>query len=64
MTERTLADATADIVGREYRWASSCGAHSMPHPEELLYLGYAYVERNGERVRDPRYGSWLMARRG
>lgn len=47
----------------EYRWASETGSHSMPHPDELLYLGYVYHERDGQRVTDPRYpGSVLMRR--
>lgn len=47
----------------EYRWASEAGAHSMPHPDELRWLGFLPVVRDGEEVRDPRYpGSLLMVR--
>ncbi len=42
----------------EVRWASETGAHSMPHPDELRYLGY-------QPLTDPRYpGSLLMRRDG
>ena len=48
----------------DYRWASEVGAHSMPHPDELLFFGYTPVLRAGQPVRDPRYpGSVLMMRR-
>lgn len=47
----------------EYRWASERGVHSMPHPDELRYLGFLPVVRDGREVRDPRYpGSLLMVR--
>ena len=43
----------------EYRWASEHGAHAMPHPDELIYLGY-----DPQPVaHDLRYGSVLMRRR-
>lgn len=40
----------------EYRWASITGAHSMPAPEELEWLGYKAVGS------DPRYGTILYRR--
>ena len=47
----------------EYRWASEHCAHWLPHPDELRYLGYVPVIRNGEAVGDPRYpGTLLFAR--
>lgn len=47
-----------------FRWASTTGAHSMPHPDELRYLGYVEVVRRGETATDPRYpGSVLMWKR-
>lgn len=46
-----------------YRWASESGVHSMPHPDELRWLGYDYARRGGVIVRDPRYPhSVLMVR--
>ena len=27
------------MTGVEYRWASEAGVHSMPHPDELRWLG-------------------------
>lgn len=48
---------------KEWRWASEIGAHGMPYPVELEFLGYDYARRDGERVRDPRYPhSVLMVR--
>ncbi len=48
-----------------FRWASETGAHSMPHPDELRWLGYVPVLRHGVEVTDPRYpGSLLMRRDG
>lgn len=47
----------------EYRWASESGAHTMPHPDELRYLGYTEATRDSVVVRDPRYPtSVLMVR--
>ena len=35
----------------------------MPHPDELIYFGYIFHERAGERVGNARYpGTWLMRR--
>lgn len=45
---------------RDYRWASDTGAHGMPHPEELMYLGYRIATRDGVVVRDPRYPSSVL----
>lgn len=50
-------------MATEYRWASETGAHGMATPDELVYFGFVYHEREGRRVCDPRYpGSWLMRR--
>lgn len=58
-----LAGHVLTMPTLEYRWASEVGAHSMPHPQELAYLGYTYLFRGGEQVRDPRYPhSVLMVR--
>jgi hypothetical protein len=54
---------SADIAGYEYRWATTAGAHSMPHVEELKYMGYEHVLRDGVPVRDPRYPSSMLMRR-
>jgi hypothetical protein len=40
-----------------FRWASEVGAHSMPHPEELEYLGYTFVGI------DPRYQGAVLMRK-
>jgi hypothetical protein len=40
----------------EFRQATEKGAHTMPHVEELEYLGYIKI------AKDMRYGSWLMGR--
>lgn len=41
----------------EFRWADENGAHNMPHPEELEYLGYRRLKVS------PRFpSSWLMVR--
>ena len=48
----------------EFRWATTEGAHSMPAIEELEYLGYVVVRRDGEIVVDPRYRTVLMRRDG
>ncbi len=50
------------LIG-EFRWASETGAHSMPHPDELRWLGYVPVLRGGVEVRDPRYPDSLLMRR-
>lgn len=47
----------------EYRWASTAGAHTMPHPDELAYLGYEHVMRDGRAVVDPRYPHSVLMRR-
>ena len=52
-----------DVNDMEFRWASESGAHSMPHPDELLYLGYDYVWRDGEIVRQPSYPETVLMRR-
>lgn len=59
-----MADSSAAGEGEgevsavtEYRWASETGAHSMPHPEELEWLGYVRV------CRDPRYPSSVLMKR-
>lgn len=48
----------------DYRWATIRpeGQHSLPHVEELLYLGWTIVRRDGEICGDVRYGSVLMRR--
>lgn len=52
-------------VHEEYRWASDTGSQGMPYPEELQYLGYHPMIRDGHSVSDPRYpGSLLMRRDG
>lgn len=51
------------VTSWEYRWASERGAHSMPHPDELRYLGFLPALRDGQEIRNPRYpGSLLMVR--
>ncbi len=52
----------ADVI--EFRWATirEDGQHSLPHVDELLYLGYDIVRRDGEICGDPRYGSILCSR--
>ena len=47
----------------EYRWANEVGAHSMPHPDELRWLGFEPVFRNGQPVRDPRYPDSVLMKR-
>jgi len=47
----------------EYRWANEKGAHSMPHPDELHWLGYEYVLKDGQTVRDLRYPDSVLMRR-
>jgi hypothetical protein len=51
------------IADYEYRWATDGRAHSMPHVEELTYLGYEPVIRAGEIARDPRYPHSVLMRR-
>ena len=46
-----------------FRWASATGAHGMATPDELRYLGYVPVLRDGAEVRDPRYPGSLLMRR-
>ena len=50
-------------VVTEYRWANEVGAHSMPHPDELRWLGFDFVLRDGQPVRDPRYPESVLMRR-
>lgn len=54
---------TANMITYDYRWASETGAPSLPYPEELLYLGYEFVMRNGVTCRDPWYISSVLMRR-
>jgi len=48
----------------EFRWATinPDGQHSMASVDELIYLGYEVVRRDGEVCGDARYGSVLMTR--
>jgi hypothetical protein len=51
------------VIPHEYRWATDGRAHSMPHVDELKYLGYEHVLRDGVAVRDPRYPNSMLMRR-
>ena len=56
MPDASLSPASGEARA-EFRWASETGAHGMPHPEELEYLGFVRVARH------PRWpSSWLMKR--
>jgi len=46
-----------------FRWASETGAHGMATPDELRYLGWVPVVRDGAEVRDPRFPGSLLMRR-
>jgi len=47
----------------EYRWANEAGAHSMPHPDELRYLGFEIAIRDGQPIRDWRYPDSILMKR-
>ena len=50
-------------VSVEYRWANEAGAHSMPHPDELRYLGFEIAIRDGQPIRDWRYPDSILMKR-
>ena len=50
-------------VDYDYRWASESGANAMPYPEELVYLGYEIVRRDGEPCRYPPHPTSVLMRR-